>query len=125
MTENKERLVGFKDGNPVFLGVNGFAYGFWSLDIEKKTITHTKRHYEIDLTEIDTCPEILDWIFHLREKTWISGPDLLAFITAMRDLFGFDACAWGEEQGPLDLDKQIKKMVDKTFRIAAKRIEEK
>ena len=53
-------------------------------------------HYEIDLEDINSTSQMLDWIFHIHDKNEIHAHEL---VTAFREIFDpcANCCSFGEE----------------------------
>lgn len=45
--------------------------------------------YEVDLDRCRTHEEALDWIFHLKEKVWVTAVVLFDFLTTLNEAFLF------------------------------------
>jgi len=60
-------------------------WGRWTLDRSELTLTHTHDHhrYEVDLAECTSSAGVLDWIFQLHEKTWMTPKDMRDLIEAL------------------------------------------
>jgi hypothetical protein len=48
---------------------------------------YRRRLYEIDLEEINTCGQMLDWIFQLNHKTWMTFQDKADLLGASDSIF--------------------------------------
>lgn len=72
-------------------------FGPWEYDSELMILEYTEYGYQIDLEEITTSAEMLDWIFQIWNKDWgkMAMPQLL---TAFDYLFDPQAnlCSWGK-----------------------------
>jgi hypothetical protein len=69
------------------------------------SVSHRSGFYEIDLEDMRTSAETLDWIFQVAMKSWAT-PDIVAsLITAIDELIAPQAnlCSCGVERGPIDV----------------------
>jgi len=84
-------------------------FGPWEFDSKYMTLTYVQYGYEIDLDEVNTSAEMLDWIFQIWHKDWgkASMPHLL---NAFDWLFDPQAnlCSWGSDHkiNPVEVIKQ-------------------
>lgn len=66
-------------------------WGNWELDTANMLLIYVeerRRHgYEIDLKDMTDSAHMLDWIFQLNMKTWVSRKDMGDLIQALDDLF--------------------------------------
>ena len=87
---------------------HGQTWGKWQLDTDLYTLTHSDHDYEIRLDEINTCAQMLDWIFQLRKKTWITNEDMGNLTQAFEDIFRPQSsmCSGGGEV-PFDAKKYL------------------
>jgi hypothetical protein len=60
------------------------AWGGWKLD--PKLLTLTFDGYEVDLEELTDSAQILDGIFQVRGKTWVTPEVMADFLEAVNDL---------------------------------------
>ncbi|MBD2110152.1 hypothetical protein [Nodosilinea sp. FACHB-13] len=81
-------------------------WGDWNFNASNLTLNHTVEGYEIDLEEINSSAEMLDWIFQVRNKQWGTPQVLFDLITAFEEIlkpqsnycsFGVDKRANGSE----------------------------
>jgi hypothetical protein len=49
-----------------------------------------KYDYDVDLDRIKTPANLLNWVAHLAEKTWMSGESIRRFIQALAEIKGFN-----------------------------------
>ena len=60
------------------------GWGKWTLDLETNVLVHQERaDYEVDLDRMATTTEVLDWIFHLTGKNWLTEEDLGHLVRAV------------------------------------------
>ena len=63
------------------------AWGAWRHDAERGVITHASSiGYEVPVSEITTADSLVDWIFQLQGKTWLTDEDMRQFLAAIDDL---------------------------------------
>lgn len=69
-------------------------------------LCHVGSFYEIDLWTCRTSAEVLDWIFQVAGKSWLTPDDLCDLINAFRVLLNPQArlCSGGWDQGTIDVD---------------------
>lgn len=61
--------------------------GAWAFDAKRLVLFHKDRaSYEIDCEQIKTSQHLLDWVFHLRGKSWVSPEDIVDLLDLMNDL---------------------------------------
>lgn len=89
-------------------------FGDWKLNPKRMTLTLTwtqdrPRTYTIELQECKTSAELLDWIFQISRKPWISGKQLADMLRALQVILDPQAtlCSCGIEHGPKDIKKLI------------------
>ena len=78
-------------------------FSHWTVNTENLTICHRRYGYEIDLEKCRDSAEILDWIFQLLRKSWMTEEsmiELLLLINAILDPQK-NFCSFGLERGPL------------------------
>lgn len=86
-------------------------YGPWKFD--QRLLTICFEGYEIDLEQITTSAEALDWIMQINGKDW-AGPLVMAWLVeALDDLLHPQStlCSFGAEQGPIDPAAVIAKRI--------------
>lgn len=70
-------------------------FGNWSLEKDTLCLAYGDPYYQIRLDEMRNPAEILDWIFQLEEKTWISSEDIGDLVSAIVYYFGRGVCGHG------------------------------
>lgn len=69
--------------------IEHLKWGSWRYDREQKVL-YLKDNgfdlYEIDMSELTTSAEILDYIFQLKTKSWLTPKILFDLIEALEDL---------------------------------------
>ncbi|OGM08254.1 hypothetical protein A2Z67_00955 [Candidatus Woesebacteria bacterium RBG_13_36_22] len=77
-------------------------WGGWVYSPLFLTLTYYPTIYEIDLEEINSSAEMLDWIFKLWNKTWVqSKPKIISdLISAFQDLLApqKNYCSFGNDK---------------------------
>lgn len=81
----------------------------WRFNPKNLTLHRADGRYEIDLEKIKTSASMLDWIFQLQAKSWVSDESLADLIMFFRVLFRPQGtlCSQGREQGPINPRKVI------------------
>ena len=77
--------------------------GNWRFDSRRFVINHrTDPGGDIDVEEMTTSAQTLDWIFHLAGKVWVSREDVGDLVELLRQTVDPQAtlCSWGRERGP-------------------------
>lgn len=78
------------------------TWGPWRFKRSTLTLDHKKAMYEIDLERINSCAEMLDWIFQLNHKNDdLHGVDVAKdLVEAFDDIFRpqRNCCSWGREK---------------------------
>jgi len=78
-------------------------WGRWRLDAKVRVLAFYENGrwlYEVDLDRCRTCAELLDWIYQLHGKRWLSDRDLRDFLNAVDDVVdGVQAkyCSFGND----------------------------
>lgn len=72
-------------------------WGSWTLDAQNLLLVHP--NYEVSLTDMTSSSRMLDWIFQLTPKSWLTARDLKAFLEALDDIFMPQAtlCGGGQD----------------------------
>jgi hypothetical protein len=69
----------------------GDCWGDWRIEIANEipflVLEAKEGKYEIDLHSIDCSAEMLDWIFQLRMKTWVTNNIIGDLASAFQDIF--------------------------------------
>lgn len=67
--------------------------------------------YTVPLFDMRTSADMLDWIFQLRQKTWMSDAAMGAIIFALDELLRPQACLCGQgmEHGPIDVMAELQR----------------
>ena len=87
-------------------GLDQNQWGNWVYDHSTLTLQYKVEGdwvYEIDLeSRCNTAAEMLDWIFQLHDKRFISDKDIRDLLRAFNDLFGHvqaTLCPFGRPRG--------------------------
>lgn len=75
-------------------------WGVWRLDTSNWTLAHTGpegRGYEVDLEDMATSGQMLDWIVQVSGKPWATRQDVGELVQALDDIFhpGQTLCSGG------------------------------
>jgi hypothetical protein len=67
---------------------HGMIWGDWQLASDSFTLVlqSGRHHYEVDLEDITDSAKMLDWIFQLRMKSWVTNDIIGDLISAFQDL---------------------------------------
>ena len=72
-------------------------FGNWLYNADNKTLTHTKAWYEIDLERVTSADDMIDWIFQVSPKLWVTRKDLADLIYAFDYLFDPQSQIYGRK----------------------------
>lgn len=72
-------------------------FGVWHYCADEYILTFGLNHhdYEIDLEGIGTSDGMLDWIFHIAEKSWATSAVVHDLVLAFCEIFGRGICGSG------------------------------
>jgi hypothetical protein len=87
------------------------------LEIEKQEGGYIS-HYEVDLDRCNTGAELLDWIYQVKDKNWISPDDVADLVYAVDDILESvqgTLCSGGENL-KFDVNKYLTENVDPLFK---------
>jgi len=67
-------------------------WGRWKYNPDNHCLEIVKKHgsmrsYEVDLDRCDTSARLLDWIYQVKHKSWISPDDIADLVYAVDDIF--------------------------------------
>ena len=66
---------------------NYYGLGAWSFDPSRLVLSHRDMpSYEVYVEQIRGSRDLLDWVFHLRHKHWVSPVDIVELLDLMDDL---------------------------------------
>ncbi len=88
----------------------------WTFDRQRLVITHAfMESYEVDVEQMSTSAEMLDWIFQLQGKTWVTEKDMGALIFMLRHIVHPQEhlCSGGVEKGPAAILENADHMLDR------------
>ena len=85
---------------------DGDTWGNWRFDAKTLILKNVQYNYQIDLEECDTSANMLDSIFQLCGKTWMTPDDLGHLVQALDDVLRPQAnlCSFGTDK-KLDVRK--------------------
>lgn len=67
--------------------MSNMRWGNWELRVEIMCIEHSVNGYQISLDECLTSAQVLDWIFQMRAKTWVTPEEMANLLDAFDDVF--------------------------------------
>ena len=84
-------------------------WGDWTLEPNSMTLTHLPSEYTIELDLARTPAEMLDWIFQIRGKVWMSPEAMADFLGAIDDILAPQErlCSWGQAFNISDADMDL------------------
>lgn len=93
---------------------HGDTWGNWQYDAKWMVLTFLPEDYEIDLEECTTSAQLLDWIFQISNKTWMTEKDRSDMLLALNDLLRPQAnlCSFGQNL-KFDAKKHLKSLARK------------
>ena len=80
------------------------TFQHWTYNKENFTLTHREGCYEIDLETCIDSAEMLDWIFQLLHKAWMTDEAMAELLLLFDELLEPQAnlCSWGRDCGPVN-----------------------
>jgi hypothetical protein len=70
---------------------HGRQWGKWWLDVKRLCLVYQPEGrsggYEVDIEQINSSAEMLDWIFQINNKGWASAKDIADLLEAFGDIF--------------------------------------
>jgi hypothetical protein len=93
------------------------AWGEWVLDPHEQLLVHLPSNYRVDFEHMNTSASMLDLVFQVERKGFISSEAVGQFITALADIFDPQAylCTDGREQ-PFNAKDKLKAAQTSGFR---------
>ena len=73
-------------------------YGKWILNFEYNSLDHEHGVHRIPLRDMTGSSRILDCLYQIEEKPWVTGADLGNLVRAMVALFGRELCRAGNDK---------------------------
>ncbi|MBS1104290.1 hypothetical protein JK202_14970 [Gluconobacter sp. Dm-62] len=73
-------------------------WGNWSLNKDNYCLEHPGpgcMSYQVPLEDMNNPAIILDWIYQMNEKTWMTKEDSGNLVSALQDIFGRGICGGG------------------------------
>ena len=81
------------------------TWGNWTIKLDTFALFYrnpeTHAWYEADLERMCDSAQILDWIYQIYSKTFISNSDKAFFVTAVMEIFGRGVASHGHDH-PID-----------------------
>ncbi|MBY4641588.1 hypothetical protein K6L44_16680 [Gluconacetobacter entanii] len=74
------------------------TWGNWQLNLKNACLEHPGpgvQPYQIYLGDITSSASILNWIYQMKEKTWMTSDDVSDLVKAFYDIFGRGVCGDG------------------------------
>ena len=96
---------------------DGFTWGDWHLDAKTLTLVLDSEghHYEIPLGTMTDSAHMLDWIFQLSNKSWVTNEIRGDLLRALHDLFHPQASLCGEgHDKKLDAQAHLRNLLSNT-----------
>lgn len=89
-------------------------WGNWHFDSRQLTLTHATEKYEIDLEDIHSSADILDWIFQILGKKWGDAATVYDLLVAFEEILSpqENYCSFGEDKNT-DGSILAKKFIEK------------
>jgi len=74
-------------------------WGEWRFDPDVLVLVHDRWRYDVDLEEIDSSAEMLDWVFQIHRK---GDMDVVGFLRGLNAVLypQENYCSWGEDKRP-------------------------
>jgi hypothetical protein len=74
----------------------------WQYDVERLVLVHNETGYEVDLERMRSSAEMLDWIFQIRPKRWVTSKTMADLLEALEILLEPQAhyCGCGRNLRP-------------------------
>jgi hypothetical protein len=111
-----DNVIEMDDLNDIIQDIGGpirkTQWGNWKLDRTAQTLDHAVESYFVPLGDMRSAAAMLDWIFQLQQKTWVTPQDISDFLEALDDIFHpqHTMCGGGVER-PFDVDERLKQML--------------
>lgn len=88
------------------------SQGDWRFLPETRVVRHVRTSYEVDLDQARTSAELLDWVFQLHGKTWVTPTVIHDFLTIVDRLLRPQAtlCSCGVERGPINVAATLERI---------------
>ncbi len=65
---------------------HGDRWGQWGFDSKRLCLVFKDGLYEVNLEDMNTSAQMLDWIFQVSNKTWADRKDIGDLVQALEDL---------------------------------------
>ena len=75
-------------------------FGNWRIDVARSVLVHEKSGHEVDLLEMNRSAQMLNGIFQVAAKDWVTDADLGNLVQALGYVFDPKAtlCSGGQDQ---------------------------
>jgi hypothetical protein len=108
---------------------DGDSWGDWVLEADGRSSPHLvlkinrRAKYAINLSSIDGSAEMLDWLFQLRMKRWVTNDIMGDLLSAFQDIFRPQQmlCGAGKDKH-LDAESFLKKRITSSVSGARRRL---
>jgi hypothetical protein len=76
------------------------TWGEWILNKDTMALVHAPTDYYVDLEEITSSAQILDWIFQIRQKQWANPKVMADLLEAFKTILDPQAnyCSMGKDR---------------------------
>jgi len=90
----------------------GDQWGKWKFDAERLALVFGNGEYEVDLENMNSSAQMLDWIFQISNKSWATRKDVGDLVQALQDLLSpqGNLCSMGAEKH-LDATKFLREHI--------------
>jgi hypothetical protein len=88
----------------------GDRWGPWVYHARSRELWHEDEGYAIDLDRCGSCAGLLDTIFHVSGKAWMTHEAIGHLVEALEDLLKpFEhLCSCGQDRGPFNVKQWLK-----------------
>ena len=99
-------LCALSDGRPKD------RWGKWVLNTQNLTIVFDPKKvgYDIDLEELDTSAQMLDWYYHAKHKVYFGPQDMYDLMSAFEDIFDPRSTLCGMDKR-IDPTKEVREYI--------------
>ena len=75
------------------------AWNGWFYKPKENSLVYKPVDYWVDI-ELNSCAEVLDWVFQIHGKSWATPDVTKGFLEALDDIFApqTNCCPWGNEK---------------------------
>jgi hypothetical protein len=89
---------------------HGDRWGPWVYQARSRALIHEDVGYPIELDDCTSCAALLDVVFHVSLKAWMSREAIGHLVQALQDLLEpmANLCSCGIDHGPFDAKRWLK-----------------